>query len=115
MVKIELFSGDALAKVLHYYNYPSDEEKIVCPFHEDVYPSMQVNYQTGSCFCYGCQKSYDTLSFGKELEQESDDLRACIKLAHIMVTKKVSKIKAKKSTIKYLEKALQLISLVNFY
>ena len=94
MVKIDLFGGDALAKVLHYYNYPSDEEKLVCPFHWDIYPSMQVNYDTGSCFCYGCQKPYDTLSFVKQFEKESDDLKACIKLAHIIRTKKVSKIKA---------------------
>lgn len=100
MIKIDLFSGDALAKVLHYYNYPSDEEKIVCPFHEDVYPSMQVNYDSGSCFCYGCQQSYDPLSFVKVFEKETDDLMACKKLAHIMRTKKVSKIKAKRANVK---------------
>ena len=100
MIKIDLFSGDALAKVLHYYNYPSDEEKTVCPFHEDVYPSMQVNYDSGSCFCYGCQQSYDPLSFVKVFEKETDDLRACKKLAHIMRTKKVSKIKAKRANVK---------------
>ena len=95
MEKIDLYGGDTLAKVLHYYNYPSDEEKIVCPFHKDVYPSMQVNYSSGSCFCYGCQKSYDTLSFVKQLENIDDDLKACIKLAKIIKTKKVSKIKAR--------------------
>lgn len=100
MIKIDLFSGDALAKVLHYYNYPSDGEKIVCPFHQDVYPSMQVNFNTGSCFCYGCQKSYDTLSLVKGIEQISDDLKACMKLSYIMTTKKVSKIKAKMVTVK---------------
>lgn len=93
VIKIDLYGGDSLAKVLHYYNYPN-EEKIVCPFHQDVFPSMQVNYNTGSCFCYGCQKSYDTLSFVKQLEGIDDDLQACIKLAKIMRTKKVSKIKA---------------------
>ena len=115
MIKIDLFSGDALAKVLHYYNYPSDEEKIVCPFHEDVYPSMQVNYSTGSCFCYGCQKSYDTLSFVKELEKESDDLKACMKLSYIMTTKKVSKIKAKKATIKRADNKQMLIEAKDYY
>ena len=100
MIKIDLFNGDALAKVLHYYNYPSDEDKIVCPFHDDIYPSMQVNYSTGSCFCYGCQKSFDTLSIVKQLENEKDDLKACKKLAHIMKTKKVSKIKAKQHAVK---------------
>lgn len=115
MKKIDLFNGDALAKVLHYYNYPSDEEKIVCPFHEDVYPSMQVNYSTGSCFCYGCQKSYDTLSFVKELEKETDDLKACIKLARIMTTKKVSKIKAKQSTIKRADNKQKLTEAEDYY
>lgn len=115
MKKIDLFNGDALAKVLHYYNYPSDEEKIVCPFHEDVYPSMQVNYSTGSCFCYGCQKSYDTLSFVKELEQETDDLKACIKLARIMTTKKVSKIKAKQGTIKRADNKQKLTEAEDYY
>lgn len=100
MVKIELYSGDALAKVLHYYNFPSGEEKIVCPFHDDIYPSMQVNFGTGSCFCYGCQKTYDPISFVKHFEKENDDLRAAIRLAHIMRTKKVSKIKAKQPTVK---------------
>ena len=83
MEKIDLYGGDTLAKVLHYYNYPSDDEKIVCPFHEDVYPSMQVNYGSGSCFCYGCQKSYDALSFVKKLENIDDDIEACIKLIKI--------------------------------
>ena len=95
-----LFSGDALAKVLHYYNYPSDVDKIICPFHEDVYPSMQVNYSSGSCFCYGCQKSYDTLSFVKHFEKQDDDLKACITLAKILKTKGVSKIKAKQASVK---------------
>lgn len=115
MIKIELFSGDALAKVLHYYNYSSCDEKIVCPFHEDIYPSMQVNYDTGSCFCYGCQKSYDTLSFVKQIDGISDDLKACIKLAHIMKTKKVSKIKAKKITVKRSDNKQMLTEAKDYY
>lgn len=115
MVKIDLFDGNALAKVLHYYNYPSDEEKIVCPFHADVYPSMQVNYDTGSCFCYGCQKSYDTLALVKAFEHQKDDLKACIKLAHIMTTKKVSKIKAKQATIKRSNNKDALVIAEDFY
>lgn len=115
MIKIELFSGDALAKVLHYYNYPSDEEKIICPFHEDVLPSMQVNYSSGSCFCYGCQKSFDPLSFVKQFEKEDDDLKACIKLAYIMKTKKVSKIKAKRSTVKRANNKQMLTEAKDYY
>ena len=115
MIKIDVFSGDALAKVLHYYNYPSDEEKIVCPFHSDIYPSMQVNYSTGSCFCYGCQKSYDTLSFVKQIENINDDLAACRKLAYIIRTKKVSKIKAKQHTIKKSSNKEALVIAKDYY
>lgn len=115
MIKIDLFNGDALAKVLHYYNYPSDEEKIVCPFHNDIYPSMQVNYSTGSCFCYGCQKAYDTLSIVKALENENDDLKACKKLAHIMTTKKVSKIKARQPSERRVSNEDSLTIAKDFY
>lgn len=115
MIKIDLFNGDALAKVLHYYNYPSDEEKIICPFHEDVYPSMQVNYSSGSCFCYGCQKSYDPLSFVKVFEKETDDLEACKKLAKIMKTKKVSKIRAKQGTVKRADNKTMLTIAEDYY
>ena len=115
MKKNNLYDGDALAKVLHYYNYPSDEEKIVCPFHEDVFPSMQVNYSTGSCFCYGCQKSFDTLSFVKQLEHIDDDLVACIKLAKIMSSKQVSKIKAKQVNVKRSDNKQMLIEAEDYY
>lgn len=115
MISIDLYSGDALARVLHYYNYPSDEDKIMCPFHQDVMPSMQVNYSSGSCFCYGCQKSYDPISFVKHFEKENDDLKACIRLAHIMRTKKVSKIKAKKSNIKRADNKQMLIEAEDYY
>lgn len=115
MKKNNLYNGDALAKVLHYYNYPSDEEKIVCPFHEDVFPSMQVNYSTGSCFCYGCQKSFDTLSFVKQLEHIDDDLVACIKLAKIMTSKQVSKIKAKQVNVKRSDNKQMLIEAEDYY
>ena len=115
MKKNNLYDGDALAKVLHYYNYPSDEEKIVCPFHEDVFPSMQVNYSTGSCFCYGCQKSFDTLSFVKQLEHIDDDLVACIKLAKILSSKQVSKLKAKQVNVKRSDNKQMLIEAEDYY
>lgn len=115
MRRIDLFNGDALAKVLHYYNYPSDEEKIVCPFHSDVVPSMQVNYQSGTCFCYGCQKHYSPLDFVMEIEGQKDELKACIKLAFIMNTKKVSKIKAKAATTKRGDNKQCLVEAEDYY
>lgn len=115
MVKIDLFGGDSLAKVLHYYNYPSDEEKIVCPFHDDIMPSMQVNYEAGTCFCYGCQKSYYPIDFVKKFEHITDDLQSCLKLSHIMNSDKVSHIKVQSHVKKRCDSKQMLIEAEDFY
>ena len=48
-------ASNDLAKVLLYYgcieNADCEEQKIVCPFHEDVEPSMIVNLKKGNFFC----------------------------------------------------------------
>ena len=54
-------ASNDLAKVLLYYgcieNADCEEQKIVCPFHEDVEPSMIVNLKKGNFFCFGCNES----------------------------------------------------------
>ena len=64
-------SGEALAKVLWYYNLIPDvaslSQKIVCPFHDDVNPSMIVNFEDGSWFCFGCGLTGDAKKFVKML------------------------------------------------
>ena len=66
--------GNELAKVLWYYNLiPSvseAEQKIVCPFHEDVNPSMVVNFQTGTWYCFGCQKHGGARQFVSLMEEK---------------------------------------------
>ena len=48
---------NALAKVLWFYgligSVDSEEQKIICPFHEDANPSMIVNLKQGSYYCFG--------------------------------------------------------------
>ena len=55
--------GEELAKVLWYYNMiPSTtslSKKIFCPFHDDVNPSMTVNLEDRSWFCFVCGKNGD--------------------------------------------------------
>ena len=71
---IESDSGTKLAKVLWYYNLiPSTtciSQKIVCPFHNDVNPSMIVNLEEGSWFCFGCNLNGDAFKFVKLMENQ---------------------------------------------
>lgn len=93
-------SGSELAKVLWYYNLiPTTDEavqKIVCPFHEDVNPSMLINLQEGRYYCFGCGKNGDARKFVSEMEwkyHRLNDLESALRYKQILRTKKVSDIK----------------------
>ena len=67
-------NDSSLAKVLWYYGLipgiSSLNQKIVCPFHSDVNPSMMVNLQDNSWFCFGCNLSGDALKFVFLIEKQ---------------------------------------------
>ena len=88
--------GEELAKVLLYYGYIPDvnsmESKIVCPFHEDVNPSMIINLVDGSFYCFGCGKSGNAYDFVKWLNPKLDELQAGMKLLKILKSKRVEKL-----------------------
>lgn len=91
--------GEALAKVLWYYNLipgvASLTQKIICPFHNDVNPSMIVNLQDGSWFCFGCNLSGDAISFVKNMEwkfNKLNDLQSYKKYLRILKSDKCSDI-----------------------
>ncbi len=105
-------SGDDLAKVLWYYNLVPDiassTQKIVCPFHEDVNPSMIVNFEDGSWFCFGCNLTGDAIKFVKLMESKYNklnDLQAYKKYLQILKSNKCSGIKLDMAQIK--QKPLQ--------
>lgn len=92
--------GTKLAKVLWYYNLiPSVSSatlKIVCPFHEDVNPSLIVNFEEGSWFCFGCNCYGDAYGFVKTYESKYNglnDLQAYKKFLMILKSKKCSDVK----------------------
>lgn len=92
--------GNELAKVLWYYNLiPSvseAEQKIVCPFHEDVNPSMMVNFQTGTWYCFGCQRRGGPRQFVSLMEDKyhgMNDLISYKMYLKILKSKKCSDIK----------------------
>ena len=89
--------GEELAKVLKYYDlihdFTTDEQKIVCPLHKDVNPSMIINLKDGSYFCFGCGSAGDALKFVKEMNPKLNDLLALKKYFEILKSKDVVKVK----------------------
>lgn len=99
-------SGEELAKVLWYYNLVPDvtslSQKIVCPFHDDVNPSMIVNFEDGSWFCFGCGLTGDAKKFVKLIESKHNglnDLQAYQKYLHILKSDKCSNINLNMSSL----------------
>lgn len=96
--------GTNLAKVLWYYNLipsvTSLSQKIVCPFHEDINPSMIVNLEDGSWFCFGCNLTGDAIKFVKLMEAKYNglnDLQAYKKYLQILKSDKCSNIEINQS------------------
>lgn len=85
--------GVELAKVLKYYGYIpeiySSEYKIVCPFHNDLNPSMAVNFDKGTFFCYGCGCTGDAFRFVELLNKKNNDLQNIILFQKILKSKQV--------------------------
>lgn len=90
--------GENLAKVLFYYRLLNDasEKKIICPFHEDINPSMLIDLEKGRWFCFGCQLSGDAKSFVQLMESKYNglnDLQSYKKYIQILHDESVSNIK----------------------
>ena len=88
--------GRELKRVLYYYglipDLDSTECKIICPFHEDVNPSMKIDLYEGRYFCFGCQESGDAFSFVKKVNPEVNDLEAILKYFKVLRSNRVKKI-----------------------
>lgn len=58
-----------IAALKHYNIYQKDDQyKIICPFHGDKNPSLQINKQTGFFYCYGCGLSGGAFELVKNYE-----------------------------------------------
>lgn len=79
-----------LAQVLNYYNLKPDKSlRLLCPFHDDKTPSLQVYYKTQTCYCFSssCKthgKSLDVIDF--ILHKENATKHEAIKQAEAMIT-----------------------------
>lgn len=65
----EIKSKLTLAMVLNYYHLkPDKNHRLLCPFHNDKTPSLQLYYKTHTCFCFSsnCKthgKAMDVIDF----------------------------------------------------
>lgn len=88
-----------LAKVLWYYNLIPNVydpvQKIICPFHSDVNPSMSVDLENDTCYCFGCSEYFDAQRFTIKMENKYhglNDLKAIQMYYKILKSKKCSDI-----------------------
>lgn len=105
-----------------YYDLIEDtriEQKIVCPFHEDVNPSMKVDLEHGSYFCFGCEASGNALQFVlqvcKKYHKELNDLESCILYFEILKSKEVKRLKIKTRKKVKKESKQSLIEAEDYY
>lgn len=96
-----------LAKVLWYYNLvPSVDtavQKIICPIHDDINPSMILDLQDERWYCFGCSRGGDAKDLVNEIEKKFNnlnDLKSYKKYIEILKSKKVSNIKISKNLTK---------------
>lgn len=96
--------GEELAKVLWYYNMIDGtstlSHKIVCPFHSDLRPSMQVDLDKGYYYCHGCGATGNALDFIKGMEPKLGDLQRLLKKYEILKSEKCSNINVNHSLAK---------------
>lgn len=85
-----------LAKVLYYYGLIDDvgvaKQKIVCPFHKDVNPSMVVDLDKDSWFCFGCNASGDAFKFVKMVNSKMNDISCLREFVRILRSKETNRL-----------------------
>lgn len=96
---VRSYGGKELAKVLIYYGLIADvvssDFNIICPFHEDINPSMRICLTDGSFFCFGCEAKGNALDFVKKIHPELNELQACVLLEQILNSKEVKTLNVK--------------------
>lgn len=82
----KFLSRDAFIAVLKYYGIFEDQElyKIVCPFHGDLNPSMQINLNKSFFYCYGCGIHGSTFELVKAFEPTLNTFEVYRKVAEIV-------------------------------
>lgn len=104
-----------LATVLDHYNLkPNKNKMLLCPFHEDKKPSLQVNLESNFYKCHACDKKGDQIQFVQDYEKLSkrEAILKCVTMIGISPKTKVKSQKVKteiitEDKIVFLEKMFQ--------
>ena len=103
-----------LYKVLRHYKLDTNSNKIICPFHDDLNPSMLVNFDNNSFYCFGCQVSGDAFKFYQLLNKNLDDLQACIKFHKVLASEDTEELK-QKIVVKKVDNRQATIEAMDYY
>lgn len=94
-----IYDGKDLAKVLIYYGLAYDIEQaefnIICPFHDDINPSMRITLNNGTFYCFGCGANGNAYDFVKLANPELNELQCCILLEQIINSEEIKQINVK--------------------
>jgi DNA primase len=88
-------NGNDLRKVFYYFGIDQDD-KIVCPFHDDHNPSCHINFDEGVFHCFACGASGDAYQFVNLATPKLNGLRTLILYHAILNSDKVGKMKLSK-------------------
>lgn len=96
------------------------EQKIVCPFHKDVNPSMIINLSEGTFYCFGCNASGNAFDFVKLANTKAEDMQVMVKFLKIMKSKEfedlnVKRFCKKKEAEEREDKAQSLVEAKDYY
>lgn len=62
----------SLATILNHYGLkPNKNNMLLCPFHEDTKPSLQINLETNFYKCHACGKKGDQIQFVQDKENST--------------------------------------------
>jgi DNA primase len=111
-------NGNDLKKVMYYYGVEIDE-KIICPFHDDHHPSCNIDFDSGTFYCFACGASGNAFHFVQLANQKISDLNQLILYHAILNSKKVRKLKVDKIEVnkknRHQDKELDLDIAHDFY
>lgn len=103
-----------LIKVARHYglidSVTSGNIKIMCPFHQDKRPSLLLDFEKDSFYCFGCAKSGNAFDFVKGME-EKDDIQ-CF-LLYLKILKDCTEVEVRKTYKPQGREALNIAK--NFY
>lgn len=88
-------SGKELQQIFYYYGI-EDDDKIICPFHDDNHPSCHIDYSIGTFRCYACGVNGDAFKFVQLANPKINDLDCLILYHAILNSKRVKSLKIDK-------------------